>query len=251
MKAAKFLGIITGVMSDEMFNIVAQGAQELNINLPPVAKAAFRAYYDFLEKRGNDVNLTAISGVENVARLHFLDSIALLKAVPFKNAKVIDIGSGAGFPGVPIKIAEPSIDLTLLDSTGKKVSFLSDLCEELNIKAKCVNARAEEAAHEQEMREKYDIVVSRAVARLNILYELCLPFIKAGGLFIAMKGVESTGEITEAQNSVVKLGAKQQDHFDYMVPGTDITHRAVIARKTSKTPEIYPRRFSKIQKSPL
>jgi len=238
-------------MSDEIFNIVAQGAKELNINLPPTAEAAFRAYYDFLEKRGKHVNLTAISGVEEVARLHFLDSIALLKATPFKSRKVIDIGSGAGFPGVPLKIAEPTIDLTLLDATGKKISFLSDLCAELDINATGINARAEEAAHDPKMRERYDIVVSRAVARLNVLCELCLPFVKVDGLFIAMKGVDSIEEITEALVTITKLGAEQQVLFDYTLPGTDITHRVVMIRKIKKTPEIYPRRFTKIQKSPL
>jgi len=238
-------------MSDKMFNIVAEGAKELNIFLPPTAEAAFRAYYDFLEKRGKQVNLTAISGAEEVARLHFLDSIALLNTASFKNAKVIDIGSGAGFPGVPLKIAEPTIDLTLLEATGKKVSFLFDLCSELGIQATCINARAEEAAHTTEMREQYDLVVARAVARLSELCELCIPFVCVGGFFIAMKSTDSAGEESEAQNAIAALGAELHKRTDYNIPGTEIMHRAIVIRKTKETPGKYPRRYAKIQKSPL
>jgi len=219
--------------------------------LPPTAEAAFRAYYDFLKKRGQNVNLTAISGAKEVARLHFLDSIALLNATPFKAMKVIDVGSGAGFPGVPLKIAETTIDLTLLDATGKKVSFLSDLCTEVNIKSTCINARAEEAAHLPDMREQYDIAVARAVARLNVLCELCLPFVCVGGYFIAMKSLDSTDEIEEAQSAVTALGAELKEHYDYTIPGSEVAHRAVIIHKTAETPKKYPRRFARMQKSPL
>jgi len=238
-------------MTDAISAIIAQGAKELNIELPPGSEAAFRAYYDFLEKRGQDVNLTAISGAEEVAHLHFLDSLALVNYSEFKDKNVIDIGSGAGFPGVPLKIAEHTMNLTLLDATGKRINFLSELCSKLNIDANCIKARAEEAAHDPDMREQYDIAVSRAVARLNILCELCLPFVRVDGLFIAMKGVDSADELTEAQNAIKSLGAEMHKHYDYTIPGTDINHRAVLMRKTTKTPEELPRRFKKIQKSPL
>jgi len=238
-------------MSDEIFSIVARGAKKMNISLPPTAEAAFRAYYDFLEKRGQNVNLTAISGAEEVVRLHFLDSIALLNATSFKAAKVIDVGSGAGFPGIPLKIVEPTIYLTLLDATGKKVSFLSDLCTELSVEAICVNARAEEAAYLPNMRELYDIAVARAVARLNMLCELCLPFVRVGGYFIAMKSLETDEEIKEAKNAITTLGAEIKEHYDYTIPITDVTHRAVIIYKTKETPKKYPRRFARMQKKPL
>jgi 16S rRNA (guanine527-N7)-methyltransferase len=211
----------------------------------------FEKYYQFLKERAECMNLTSINGAEDTARLHFLDSLALLKAAPFTGTRVIDIGSGAGFPGVPLKIAEPSIDLTLLDATGKKVAFLSELCDTLNIKALCIHARAEDIASEQDMRERYDIAVSRAVARLNALCELCLPFVQTGGLFIAMKGIATEDEIDDAGSAMVILGAELQECFDYTVPGTDVTHRAVLIRKLSATPGKYPRRFSKISKSPL
>ena len=238
-------------MSDIISTIIAQGAEKLNIELPPDAEAAFRAYYDFLKKHGQAVNLTAITGAGEVACLHFLDSLALLNVVKFKDTKVIDVGSGAGFPGVPLKIAEPSIDLTLLDSTGKRIAFLSELCEELGLKAEYLKARAEDAAYFPDYREKYDVVVSRAVARLNILCELCLPFVCVGGLFIAMKGVDSEDEITETKNALKTLGGEWQKNYDYKIPDTDITHRAVLIRKIRSTTEKYPRRFARIKKSPL
>jgi len=238
-------------MSDVMVTIIAQGSKKLNIDLPPDAGAAFRAYYDFLEKCGQNVNLTAISGVEEVARLHFLDSLALLNFADFKNKNVIDIGSGAGFPGLPLKVAEPSINLTLLDATGKRVTFMAKLCALLGLEVACINARAEEAAHLPELREQYDIVVSRAVARLNVLCELCLPFVRVGGLFLAMKGIDSSDEVDEAESAIKSLSAVVENHYDYSIPETDINHRAVLIKKTASTPEKYPRRFAKIQKSPL
>jgi len=231
--------------------IVTLGSMELGITLPPGAGAAFGKYYTFLTKCSRKFNLTAIAGAEEVARLHFLDSIALLNATHISNASVIDIGSGAGFPGLPMKIVQPSITLTLLDATGKRVRFLSELCDILGLNATCLCARAEEFSHNPGARQKYDVAISRAVARLNILCELCLPFVTTGGIFIAMKGIDSNEEITQARTAIETLGAQLQDCFDYTIPGTDIVHRAVVIRKTSKTADKYPRRFAKIQKSPL
>jgi len=242
---------MSNVMSDIISTIIAQGAKEMNIELPPDAKAAFGAYFDFLEKHGKNVNLTAITGAEDIARLHFLDSLALTKITSFENARIIDIGSGAGFPGVPLKIAIPSIDLTLLDSMGKRITFLSELCARLSIQSVLVKARAEEVAHLPKLREMHDIVVSRAVARLNVLCELCLPFARVGGVFVAMKSVDSDEELDEANLAIKTLGAKLHESFDYSIPTTDITHRAVVINKVEKTPQMYPRRFKRIQKEPL
>ena len=208
-------------------------------------------YYDLLVDYGKKVNLTSISGIENVTALHFLDSLALLTVASFKNLKVIDIGSGAGFPGVPLLLAEPSIDLTLLDATKKRIIFLQTLCDRLGVKATCLHARAEEAAHLSEMREQFDVCVSRAVAGLSILCELCLPFVKTGGLFLAMKSINSDDELDSAQNAVKTLGAKLYKCINYNIPDTDITHRVIILRKVSKTPASYPRKFSNIRKMSL
>jgi len=238
-------------MFDVITSIMAHGAKALNIELPPEAEAAFEMYYDFLEKHGQLVNLTAISGAKDVARLHFLDSLALLNVTEFNHKSVIDIGSGAGFPGVPLLIAKPSINLTLLDATGKRINFLTALCELLGIKATFIKARAEEAAHMPDIRESYDIVLSRAVAPLNILCELCIPFVRIGGLSIAMKSVDSAEEVDEARSAINILGAELLSHADYTIPGTETTHRAIVIRKASNTKSELPRRYAKIKKSPL
>ena len=231
--------------------LLENGARSLNLDLPAGAIKAFELFYELLESRNMAVNLTAITDAVDVARLHFLDSIALLNAVRFKGSRVIDVGSGAGLPGIAIKIAEPSAALTLLDSSGKRTAFLSELIAALGIDAECVNARAEDAARTLLYREKYDFAVSRAVARLNVLCELCLPFIRVGGLFIAMKGVDTSDELSEAGNAIENLGAEFRECFDYIIPGTEIHHRAVLIQKTSETPAKYPRRFARIQKAPL
>jgi len=240
-----------GQNSDPTFDPIEDGGPGDFPGVDSSAASAFGKYYAFLEKRGKVVNLTAITGVEDVSRLHFLDSIALLKAAQFAGARVIDVGSGAGFPGVPLKIAEPTIDLTLLDATGKRIEFLSELCAVLAIDASCVHARAEDAAHNSDMREKYDVALSRAVAQLNVLCELCLPFVRIGGLFLAMKGPDSSDELAQSQNAIRTLGGELQECFEYKIPGTEITHSAVVIRKTSPTPDKYPRRFARIQKGPL
>ena len=231
--------------------IVERGAAELGIDMPPGIGVSFEVYYAILEQRRKNVNLTAITGAEDTARLHFLDSLALLGFTDFADARVIDVGSGAGFPGVPLKLAIPSIELTLLDATKKRVTFLSDLCAALGIAAACIHARAEESAYSPGMRERFDIAASRAVARLNVLCELCLPFVRTGGVFLAMKGVDSAEELDKARSAIQILGAELGDIADYTIPGTDIAHRIISIHKIAPTPETYPRRFAKMQKSPL
>ena len=200
-----------------------------------------------LLEKNQVMNLTAITEPKAVAELHFLDCISLLQVEPFQGKSVIDIGCGAGFPGVPLKIAEPSIRLTLLDSLAKRMNWLSQTLEELCVEASCVTARAEE--HCRVARESYDIAVSRAVARLPVLCELCLPYVKPGGCFIAMKGADAEEEIRQAENAVRQLGGRVERCCSY--PVADATHRAVVIRKVKPTPEKYPRPFAKIKKSPL
>ena len=236
---------------EEISDIIIRGANTLGIGLPCGASAAFEMYYSFLEQRNKSQNLTAITGITDVTRLHFLDCIAILNAARFQGARVIDIGAGAGFPGLPIKIVEPSINLTLLDSTAKRITFLSELCAALGVSAAFTHARAEEAAHDPDMRERFDVALSRAVARLDALCELCLPFVRIGGVFIAMKGAETAAETLQAKNAVATLGAELADVYDYTIPETDIRHSAVVIRKTSQTPKEYPRRFARIKKNPL
>jgi len=236
---------------EQLTAILTQGAEALDISMPPDALTAFQTYFDLLESRGKNVNLTTVTGAQNVARLHFLDSISLLKIEAFSHKRVIDIGSGAGFPGIPLKIADPTITLTLLDSARKRITFLSDLCATLNLSADCVQGRAEDYVHQAGIRESFDIAVSRALARLNVLSELCLPYVKVGGIFLAMKSVDSDEELAEADTALEALGAKLDKCIDYTIFDTDIKHRAVVIKKISETPEKYPRRFARIQKSPL
>lgn len=209
----------------------------------------FRCYYELLEERNKVMNLTAISGEEDCARLHFLDSSAALLAADFKGKRVIDVGTGAGFPGLPLKIMEPDISLTLLDSLDKRLRFLADVCSETGIRGvELVHSRAEEPG---ELRESFDFAVSRAVARLNMLCEFCLPYVKVGGSFLALKGPAVAEELEEAKKAVSLLGGKLERVFEYDLPDTQLKHNIVVIRKLSHTPAKYPRRFALMKKNPL
>ena len=210
----------------------------------------YRVYYEYLEEINQVMNLTAISGEKDVAELHFLDCAALLTMQSFTGKKVIDVGTGAGFPGLALKIACPELELTLLDSLDKRVNFLKNTCERLGFDGvRCIHARAEEIP--AGLRQGFDFAVSRAVARLNVLCELCLPYVKKGGMFIAMKGPELDAELEEAKRAIRTLGGVVEKKLDYTIPGTDVTHCAVLIRKCSDTPAKYPRRWAQIKKSPL
>ena len=193
------------------------------------------------------MNLTAITEPSAVAQLHFLDCIALLNAADFHGKRVIDVGCGAGFPGVPLKIAEPSIWLTLLDSLAKRMNWLSETLPALGVDAEIITARAEEFAAQR--REQYDLATSRAVARLNVLAELCLPYVRVGGKFLAMKGALAQEEVEEARRGIERLGGHVLRIFEY--PVADAVHKAVVIEKLRPTPQQYPRAFAKIKKSPL
>ena len=230
--------------------LILTGARELGIDLPEGAPGKIRAYYDLLMVRSAQFNLTAIRGEEDAARLHFVDSLALLAKYDFAGS-LIDVGTGAGFPGLPLKISRPELQVTLLDSTEKKVRFLEEACAAAGADARCVHGRAEEIGLDKGFRERYDTAVSRAVARLNMLCELCLPLVKTGGALVAMKAADSDEEIREAERAVARLGGRMERVEEYTLPGTDIRRRAVIITKVSPTPAGYPRRFAKIQKNPL
>ena len=232
-----------------MKQALASGLPQLERKLTDAQLDTFCAFGSALVEKNQVMNLTAITEPEQVARLHFLDCIALLGAANFYGKSVIDVGCGAGFPGVPLKIAEPSIDLTLLDSLKKRMDWLSATLPDLGIEAQCVAARAEEYALAH--REQYDIAVSRAVARLTMLAELCLPLVRVGGHFVAMKSADSDEELSQAARAIATLGGKVTRIWDYPVPGTDAVHRAVVITKVKATPKPYPRRFAKIKQQPL
>lgn len=232
-----------------MKRALASGLPQLERKLTDAQLDTFCAFGSALVEKNQVMNLTAITEPEQVARLHFLDCIALLGAANFYGKSIIDVGCGAGFPGVPLKIAEPSIDLTLLDSLKKRMDWLESTLPELGIEAQCVAARAEEYALAH--REQYDIAVSRAVARLTMLAELCLPLVRVGGHFVAMKSADSDEELSQAARAIATLGGKVTRIWDYPVPGTDAVHRAVVITKVKATPKPYPRRFAKIKQQPL
>ena len=231
-------------------DILCDGFAGLGLPLDAQALARYRRYYERLSEQNKVMNLTAIDGEADTAQLHFLDSAALLTFADFSGKSLIDVGSGAGFPGVALKIACPSLELTLLDSLDKRVRFLRDLTEELGLSdVRCLHARAEEAP--PELRERFDFAASRAVARLNLLCELCLPFVKVGGLFLAMKGPGAAEEAAEAEGAITKLGGQLLRIAEYPIPGTDTRHSLVLIEKQRPTPRQYPRRWAQIKKAPL
>lgn len=230
--------------------LLQSGFAALSLTLDPQALGRYRVYYEYLEEMNRVMNLTAISGEEDVARLHFLDCASLLPLADFAGKRVIDVGTGAGFPGLAMKIACPAMELTLLDSLDKRIGFLKNTCQKLGFEdVACIHARAEEIP--AGFRQSFDFALSRAVARLNLLCELCLPYVKKGGAFIAMKGSDLEEELAEAKHCIRSLGGQVEKKVDYTIPGTDVTHCALIIRKVADTPAKYPRRWVQIKKSPL
>lgn len=231
-----------------MRNTLLAGLPALHLQLSDRQADQFCRYCELLLEKNQVMNLTAIREPDKVATLHFLDCMALLNVTDFREKSVVDVGCGAGFPGLPLKIAEPSIHLTLLDSLNKRVVWLRDeLLPALDVEADCVSGRAEEyaAAH----REQYDIATSRAVARLNLLAELCLPLVRPGGYFLAMKGQDAAEEVQEAERAIRTLGGRVERIWEY--PVEDAVHRVVVIKKVANTPAKYPRQFAKIKKQPL
>ena len=232
-----------------MRTILTEGLAALGLPASEQALKRFETYYRLLDERGSVMNLTAIRGEADTARLHFLDCAALLTLHDLKDRSVIDVGTGAGFPGLPLKILEPSIRLTLLDSLDKRVRFLQEVCGETGLEdVTCLHARAEE---QPELRETFDVAVSRAVARLDVLCELCLPFVKVGGAFLAMKARGAAEELDEAMRAIEVLGGGKAELLPYAIPGTDAEHCVVRIEKRKPTPAKYPRRWAKIQKEKI
>ena len=230
--------------------LISAGFGEMGLACDRTMLERYRTYFENLEETNKVMNLTAISGERDVAQLHFLDCAELLKLEDFSGKRVIDVGTGAGFPGLAMKVACPDIELTLLDSLDKRIGFLRDTCGKLGFDdVLCIHARAEEIP--EGFRESFDFAVSRAVARLNLLCELCLPYVRKGGAFIAMKGPDVEEELSEAKKGISLLGGQVENRVRYTIPGTDITHSLIVIRKTKATPPKYPRRWAQIKKQPL
>ena len=230
-----------------MYKTLNDGLPNLGLALSEEKCKTLCAFGQAVVKQNEVMNLTAITEPEQVAKLHLLDSLSLLKAADLQGKTLIDVGCGAGFPGVPVKIGCPEMKLTLLDSLGKRMAWLERILPELGVEAECITARAEEFAPQR--REQYDYATSRAVARLNILLELTAPFVKVGGAVLAMKGAAAREELEQAKTAIAKLGLKLEKLEEF--PVDDTAHAVIILRKVKPTPPQYPRPFAKIKKSPL
>lgn len=232
--------------------LLEEGLPALGLAPPAGAVERLDRYAELLLEKNQVMNLTAITEPEQVARLHMLDCAALLNVCPLEGNRLLDVGTGAGFPGMVLKILVPSLDVTLLDSLNKRLDWLAETCGALGLTGiRTVHARAEERSHDPAFRETFDAVTSRAVAELRTLCELCLPYVRPGGYFLAMKSVDSDREIEDAAAAVKILGGGLERVQDYEIPGTDIRHRVVVIKKLLETPKKYPRAFAKMKKNPL
>ena len=230
-----------------METTLKEGLTTLGLSLPGERQEKLCAFARAMVKQNEVMNLTAITEDTQVAKLHLLDSLTVLCCADLKGKTLIDVGCGAGFPGVPLAIACPEAKITLLDSLGKRVKWLEEILPQLGIPAECVTARAEEAVATR--RERYDFATSRAVARLNILLELTAPYVKVGGAVLAMKGAAAKEELAECAGAMKKLGLKLEEIREFSVDGA--SHGVIVLRKVAPTPRQYPRRYAKIKQSPL
>ena len=228
-----------------MTALLREGLRELGLD--ESRAETLERFAALLLKKNEVMNLTAITEPEAVAQLHLLDSAALTRFVDLSGKTVVDVGTGAGFPGMPLRILKDDFDLTLLDSLGKRVTWLEATLRDMGVPAQCVCSRAEDYA--AKAREQYDIATSRAVARLNILAELCLPFVKPGGYFLAMKAAAAAEELEEAKRGIAKLGGRVEKTETYDIDGAP--RCVIVIRKERPTPPAYPRRYAKIKQSPL
>ena len=233
-----------------MKKTLESAAAELGLILPEGALASFETYFDLLVDWNSRMNLTAITAPEEVAVKHFADSLLLTKAVELpEGGRLADVGTGAGFPAVPIGIVRPDLHLVLVDSLNKRITFLKELCSALHLRADCIHGRAEDLG-KGGLREMQDVVTARAVAHLRTLAEYCLPFVKVGGVFAALKGPEIEEELKESEKAIALLGGKLEEICRFTLP--DGSKRTILRiRKISQTPTKYPRNSAKITKSPL
>ena len=232
---------------DKMLTTLSEGLPQLGLTLEENIQKTLCDFGHAMVRQNEVMNLTGITEDSAVAKLHLLDSLTVLSTADLSGKKLIDVGCGAGFPGVPLAIACPNAQITLLDSLGKRMKWLEEVLPTLGVKAECITARAEEAVVSR--RESYDFATSRAVARLNILLELTAPYVKVGGAVLAMKGAAAREELAECGNAIKKLGLKLEEVREFPIDGT--AHAVIVLRKIAPTPAKFPRRFAQIKKSPL
>ena len=233
-----------------MKNYLKECLSKMNIEITEEKLGKFLKYNELLLDWNNKINLTAITEPEEVVRKHFCDSLASLPLIK-ENAHLADVGTGAGFPGIPLAIMRDDISVLLIDSLNKRINFLNTVISELGLKnAEAVHLRAEEGS-KGSLRDSFDVVTARAVASLNVLCEYCLPYVKSGGLFLAYKGDKATEELASAQNAIEKLCGEAREIYKSDIPDSDMSHNIIPIFKKCNTPKIYPRTSAKISKAPL
>ena len=230
-----------------------KGLDEWNIQLTDKQKNQFLDYYEILTEWNTFMNLTAITEFQEVVTKHFLDSLSIVKAMDMKKVhSLMDVGTGAGFPGIPLKIVFPHIEVTLLDSLNKRVKFLNEVIQSLELEGiQALHGRAEDYGKQADCRERYDLCVSRAVANLSSLSEYCLPFVKEGGKFISYKSGKMEEELEQAKKAVYLLGGNLEKTVCFQLPDTDMERSFAVIAKTRPTPKKYPRKAGLPTKEPL
>jgi len=240
-------------MESAKMNQLKEDALQFGVELNEKQLSQFQKYYEMLIEWNEKINLTAITEFEEVLKKHFLDSISIGRLISQnEEVSILDIGTGAGFPGIPIKIAFPCVKVTLLDSLNKRVNFLNEVIKELSLEGiSALHGRAEDFAKKKEMREQFDFCVSRAVANLSSLTEFCLPYVKVGGCFVSYKSEKAKEELETAQNAISILGGNNVKTDEFLLPGTDFKRTFIIIKKVKETPAKYPRKAGTPIKQPL
>lgn len=229
-----------------------EGLKSLKIDLSELQMQQFIRYYEILIEWNKVMNLTAITDFTEVIQKHFIDSLTIVKAMSLQKEKLIDIGTGAGFPGIPLKIVFPEMQIVLLDSLNKRVKFLNEVIQLLNLKGiETIHGRAEEYGKNPQHREQYELCVSRAVANLSSLSEYCIPFVKKGGCFVSYKSGKASEEMGAAQNAIKLLGAEIFNTTEFSLPNSEIDRTLIVIRKVNTTPKKFPRSAGKPSKEPL
>lgn len=240
---------------EKQLKIFEKDLKQLHLELSKEQISNFISYYELLIDWNSRMNLTAITEFEDVLKKHFIDSLSLISAVPDlakKQYDLIDVGTGAGFPGIPLKIAFPNLKITLLDSLNKRIQFLNEVICKLELQdIEAVHGRAEDFAKPDQFRERFDLCVSRAVANLATLSEYCIPFVKQGGFFVSYKSEKVNVELEEAKKAISVLGGNFQKNIEFLLPHSDITRNFIVIQKKNKTPLKYPRKAGLPSKEPI
>lgn len=240
-------------MTNENRELLKKGIEEFNLVADEKTLDRFKTYRELLAQWNQKMNLTGIDDEKGTYIKHFLDSLSAVTGGYIKDEmSIIDVGTGAGFPGIPLKVCLENIKITLLDSLNKRINFLQEVCTQLNLEnVEFIHGRAEDFGKNPEYREKYDIATARAVAGLPILMEFCVPFIKKGGYFVCLKGPNANLELEESKKAMQTLGIEFVEKIDVKLPETDLNHNILVFKKISETPSKYPRKAGKPAKSPI